>query len=463
MINILIELSKYLIIVGIAIYTYKGFAIFRFTEEADKNNVLRVQNKLMFTIHFIAYLMIFLITSNLAIVIFYFAQVVFLSAVIALYRVIYPNSSKLIINNMCMLLSISFIILTRLSYTKSVKQFKIVIVAMIITIFIPFLMKKVKFLDKLGYLYAGIGIGLLGLVVIAGSISYGAKLSFSIAGVTLQPSEFIKITFVFFVAALLSKSQELKQIIIVTVLAALHVLILVTSKDLGGALIFFITYVFMLYVATKEYLYLTGGILAGVFSSLIGYKLFSHVRVRVIAWKDPFSVIENEGYQISQSLFAIGTGGWFGMGLYQGIPDTIPVVDQDFIFSAIVEELGGIFGLCLILICVSCFVMFINIAMQARNRFYRLVALGISLMYGFQVFLTIGGVTKFIPLTGVTLPLVSYGGSSILGTLIMFAIMQGLYIIKQDEDEEIEKIKSDAARKAKRTAKKRKEQEESNE
>lgn len=460
MTKILIELSKYLIIFAMTIYTYKGFSIFRFHEEEVKANILRVQNQLMFAIHFMAYLVIFLTTSKLAILLFYFAQVIFLSAVIALYRVIYPKASKLIINNMCMLLAISFIILTRLSYTKSIKQFKIVIVATIITLFIPYLFKKIKFLDKLGYLYAGLGIGLLGLVAVAGSTSYGAKLSFNFAGITLQPSEFIKITFVFFVAALLSKANELKQIIIVTAIAALHVLILVASKDLGGALIYFITYTFMLYVATKEYLYLTGGLLSGAFAAIVGYKLFSHVRVRVIAWKDPFSVIEKEGYQISQSLFAIGTGGWFGMGLYQGIPDTIPVVDQDFIFSAIVEELGGIFGLCLILICVSCFVMFMNIAMKARSQFYRLVALGLSLMYGFQVFLTIGGVTKFIPLTGVTLPLVSYGGSSILSTLIIFAIIQGLYIMKQDEDEEIEKVKSDAARKTRQAAKKRKEQEE---
>ncbi|WP_099468032.1 FtsW/RodA/SpoVE family cell cycle protein [Konateibacter massiliensis] len=458
MTNILIELSRYLIIIAIAIYTYKGFAIFRFHEEEDKNAVLRVQNQLMFAIHFMAFLVLFLTTKTTEIIILYLAQVIFLSAVIALYRVIYPKASRLIINHMCMLLAISFIILTRLSYTKSIKQFKIVIISTIITLFIPYLIKKLKFLDKLGYVYAGVGIGLLGLVAIAGSISYGAKLSFSIGGVSLQPSEFIKITFVFFAAALLSKSQELKQLIIVTGLAGLHVLILVASKDLGGALIYFITYTFMLYVASKEYLYLTGGLLAGAFAALAGYKLFSHVRVRVIAWQDPFRVIENEGYQISQSLFAIGTGGWFGMGLYQGIPDTIPVVDQDFIFSAIVEELGGIFGLCLILICVSCFVMFVNIAMQAKDDFYRLVALGLALMYGFQVFLTIGGVTKFIPLTGVTLPLVSYGGSSILSTLIMFAIIQGLYILKQDEDEKVEKVKSDSGRKTRQTEKKKKEE-----
>ena len=154
-----------------------------------------------------------------------------------------------------------------------------------------------------------------------------------------------------------------------------------------------------------------------------------------MAWRNPLSVIDNEGYQICQSLFAIGTGGWFGMGLYQGLPNKIPVVEQDFVFSAISEELGGIFALCLIMVCISCFLMFFNIAMQMKNQFYKLVALGLGTVYGFQVFLTIGGVTKFIPSTGVTLPLVSYGGSSMLSTMILFGIIQGLYLLKQNEGE----------------------------
>lgn len=123
-----------------------------------------------------------------------------------------------------------------------------------------------------------------------------------------------------------------------------------------------------------------------------------------VAWKNPLGVIDKEGYQICQSLFAIGTGGWFGMGLYQGMPDKIPVVEQDFVFAAISEELGGVFALCLLLVCVSCYLMFLNIAMQIRDQFYKLIALGLGTVYGFQVFLTIGGVTKFIPSTGVTLP-----------------------------------------------------------
>lgn len=123
----------------------------------------------------------------------------------------------------------------------------------------------------------------------------------------------------------------------------------------------------------------------------------------MVAWKDPIASYSGSGYQVAQSLFAIGTGSWFGMGLFQGQPDTIPVASSDFIFSAICEEMGLIFGLCMTLVCVSCYVMFLNIAMQLRNMFYKLVALGLGTCYIFQVFLNIGGVTKFIPSTGVTL------------------------------------------------------------
>ncbi len=203
----------------------------------------------------------------------------------------------------------------------------------------------------------------------------------------------------------------------------------------------------MLYVATRRLFYFAGGILAGCIASVAGYSIFSHVRVRVLAWQDPLSVIENEGYQICQSLFAIGTGGWFGMGLYQGTPNKIPVVEEDFIFSAISEELGGIFALCLLMVCVSCFLMFLNVAMQMKDQFYKLIALGLGTVYGFQVFLTVGGVTKFIPSTGVTLPFVSYGGSSLLSTMIMFSVIQGLYILRQDEGEMHERANRDTGKK----------------
>ena len=112
----------------------------------------------------------------------------------------------------------------------------------------------------------------------------------------------------------------------------------------------------------------------------------------------------------------------------------IPVNKSDFIFAVIAEELGGIFAICLLLIYISCFIMFINISLQLTNNFYKLLAVGLSMSYGFQLFLCIGGVIKFIPHTGVTLPLISYGGSSVLSTIIVFAVIQGLYLLKQRED-----------------------------
>lgn len=284
------------------------------------------------------------------------------------------------------------------------------------------------------WVYAGVGLALLSVVAVLGARSYGAKLSFSFGGISIQPSEFIKILFVFFVASMFYESTEFAQVVKTTIVAALHVVILVLSKDLGAALIFFVVYLVMLYVATRKPSYALAGLGTGALASLVAYKLFNHVRVRVVAWKNPLGVIDKEGYQICQSLFAIGTGGWFGMGLYQGMPDKIPVVEQDFVFAAISEELGGVFALCLLLVCVSCYLMFLNIAMQIKDQFYKLIALGLGTVYGFQVFLTIGGVTKFIPSTGVTLPLVSYGGSSLLSTTIIFAIIQGLYILRQDEE-----------------------------
>ena len=115
------------------------------------------------------------------------------------------------------------------------------------------------------------------------------------------------------------------------------------------------------------------------------------------------------------------------------MPNKIPVVSKDFIFAAISEEMGGVFALCLIMVCVSCFFMIMNVAMKLRDSFYRLAAVGLGTLYALQVFLTIGGVIKLIPSTGVTLPLVSYGGSSLLSTLIVFGIIQGLYIMQFDD------------------------------
>lgn len=454
MVNLLTQLSKYLMAFFFACYTYECFSVFRKKgNEKKQNAVYRRQNVFMYFIQLDAFMVLYLVTRERKLIIFYFMQLFLTTAILLCNRLFYKKASRLLLNNMCMLLSISFIILARLSYNKAVKQLLIGAFSAAIALIIPVLIKKIKFLHKLTYVYAVVGILALLLLEVAGATSYGAKISVSIAGISIQPSEFVKILFVFFVASMLNRSIEFKNIVITTVIAAVHVLIFVALKDLGGALIFFITYLVMLYVATRQPLYFCGGLGAGALASVLAYKLFRHVRVRVLAWKDPLSVIEQEGYQVCQSLFAIGTGGWFGMGLYQGLPNKIPVVEKDFIFSAIAEEMGGIFALCLIMVCISCFLMIFNIAMQMKNQFYKLIALGLGTIYGFQVFLTIGGVIKFIPSTGVTLPLVSYGGSSLLSTMMLFGIIQGLYLLKQNEGDLDGKEKRKRTTAKKRTVK----------
>lgn len=420
-------------------YTFSCFSIFARSHEDDQKRILIQQNIFMFLIQFVAFMTMFLKKQDIKILALYAASAVFLLIFIVLYRFLYPGVSVLIVNNMCILLCIGFIILTRLDYTKAIKQLIFAAMGAIISLIVPIIIKKLKILQDLTYLYAGCGIAALALVVIFAQVTEGAKLGFTIAGFGVQPSEFVKIIFVFYVASSLTKLQTFRDVVVTTAVAAAHVLILVFSTDLGTALILFVVYLVMLYVATQQPLYVLAGMGGGGLASVIAYHLFYHIQVRVSAWRDPFANYSEGGYQVAQSLFAIGTGGWFGMGLFQGLPDEIPVAAEDFIFSAIAEELGIIFALCFILVCVSCYVMFLNIAMAIKKQFYKFIALGLGTGYIFQVFLTIGGATKFIPSTGVTLPLVSYGGSSLLSTMILFGIIQGLYILNNNEDEPVEK------------------------
>ena len=430
----------------IIMYTFLCFSIFGYQDPDRKRYLLRRQNILMFLMHAIAFAVMYLQTDDIKMLAFYLMQVVLFGATIILYTLLYPKVSRLVVNNMCMLLCIGFIMLTRLNYSYAIKQFMIAAAGIACSLVVPVIIRKFKFLAEWRKFYAVIGIFSLAAVVVWGVVSGGAKLGFSTKVANIQPSELVKIVFVFFVASSFKLSLEFKNIVITTALAAFHVLILVASKDLGAALIIFVVYLVMLYVATRQPLYIFAGLGAGSLASVAAYYLFNHVRVRVIVWKDPLAVYANGGQQVAQSLFAIGTGSWFGLGLFEGVPNTIPVAVSDFIFAAIGEEMGLIYGLCMILICVSCYIMFLNIAMQLHNGFYKLVALGLGTCYIFQVFLAIGGVTKFIPSTGVTIPLVSYGGSSLFSTVIMFAIIQGLYILREDEEEDIERKKKERLR-----------------
>lgn len=455
MTNLIVDMSKYVLVVLAALYTFLSFSILKKKSDERRGQGFGLQLLILFFLHCLAYVVMYLGTGDIQLLVFYVVQVVLGIAVQLFFLALYPRMNRLVLNNMCFLLAVGFIVLTRLSYEKAVKQFQISVIALVVSCVVPVLVRKLRFLSKLTWLYGILGIAGLGAVAVTGAVSNGAKLALDIGDyVSIQPSEFIKIFFALFVAARLAKSTAFRDVVVTSVAAGLHVLILVLSRDLGGALIYAMMYIVVLYVGTKQPLYLIGGLGVGSGAALLAYRLFSHVRVRVLAWQDPFSYIDKEGYQITQSLFAIGTGGWFGMGLMKGTPGKIPYVEQDFVFSAIAEEMGGVFAICLILICLSSFLMFVNIAMQLKDPFYKLTALGLGTIYGFQVFLTIGGGIKFIPSTGVTLPLVSYGGSSLVATILTFSIIQGMYLLREDEELKLEKEK--------RTRKKEKKQKATN-
>ncbi len=428
--HLTVETSKYILISLMVIYAvlcYLSLPV-RKNQIAGKA-IYNLERIVMFLFHFDAFWVLYLTSQNLEMIVFYISQVIVFAIVIAIYKLYFRSASDQLLNNMIMLLMLSMIMLSRLSYGKAMRQFVIVLAGITISLLIPLVLKEKSRFRNLPYLYAGVGIFTLLLVAILGSsIGFGAKLSLSIFGISLQPSEFVKILFVFFIASMLRNRNDFKWLLFCSAISAVFVLILVATKDLGGALLYFVTFLAMIYISTGKIYYFASGILMMILSSVLGYRMFSHVQTRVIAWKDPLAYAEKEAYQICQSLFAIGTGGWWGLGLNQGVPDKIPVVSKDFIFAAISEELGGLFAICVILICLNCIIYFFLISMRMKDRFYKLVAAGLGTLYATQVLLTIGGTIKFIPSTGVTLPLVSYGGSSSVASLMMFGIVQALYI-----------------------------------
>ncbi|MCF0142387.1 MAG: FtsW/RodA/SpoVE family cell cycle protein [Parasporobacterium sp.] len=438
MTNIILVGAKYLIIVLFAYFTYISFRAQRDVPEERKKFTYNVQRALLLIVHGLGYLCIFLnvasgfITSMTVwqVLAFYGGQLLYLLFMLyVLPR--FVSLSKGLNNVLCMFLTITFIIQNRLNFENSVRHFIIIVISTLGFIAIQFVCKKVKFMNRLTWVYCAVGILMLLLVLVLARVVKGAKLAIDLGFFSFQPMEFVKIIFVLFIASAFHKANNFKTIIITACMAAAHVIIVVLCKDLGSALILSVIYILMLYVATKKFRYILIGLgMAAVFG-FAAFKLFSHVQVRISAWLDPWADIEQGGYQITQSLFAIGTGGWFGTGLYKGAPRYVPEVSNDFIFSAISEELGGFFGILLILLCLCFTLMIFRVAIRVDKPFYKLTAFGLGTAYAFQVFLTIGGALKFIPSTGVNLPFISNGGSSMLASMLMIGIVQALYVISE--------------------------------
>lgn len=461
--------AKYLITLCMALYTLESFMCLLFLSAEDKNFIYLRQNFWMFLMQVTAFANLALVTKNWNFVYLYGFVQVFLLAVLVIPCVIYKECNRLLLNHMCMLIGIGMIILSRLSTfttsaddtsmfagllnSKAFRQYFILWVSFVISLFIPLIFKLFKRLEKFKWLYCSLGILLLSIVLVTAELTNGSKLSFTIQGITFQPSEFVKILFILFLAASLHEDTSLKNIIRTSVFAGIHVIILVLSTDLGSALIFFVGYLMLVFIASRNYLYILLGLAGGAGASIIAYQLFSHVRIRVLAWLDPWTYIDNQGYQITQSLFAVGSGSWFGMGLHEGNPKAIPFVDADFIFSSICEEFGVVFGMLLVIIILSSFLSIMNISIGQKNSFHRLICVGFGIIYIFQVFLTIGGGIKFIPLTGVTLPFISYGGSSVMASMFMYFIIQSVYIENRKEAKRLSENKRRGKDKRRKTQK----------
>ena len=291
---------------------------------------------------------------------------------------------------------------------------------------------------------------LMGLCLIAlltpwipglGQWDNGARNWVHIGPLSGQPSEFMKPVLIVILAAGFSNRPRFARCLIPICFAAACCGVLLTQRDLGALLLYFLTTVLMYYAASSNALLCLAGLGMGAGAAVIAYQTMPYVQDRVAIWQNPWSDPLDSGYQVVRALIAIGSGGLFGMGLGLGMPTNVPLYDSDFIFTSIAEEFGLIFSLGLMAIYVLIIMRGLIIAMNARTSFHSLVAFGLVCILGLQALLIIGGNTKLLPLTGVTLPLVSYGGSSLVSTFFSIGMLLGISSMNaEDEARDIEKI-----------------------
>ena len=325
------------------------------------------------------------------------------------------------------------------------KQILWTTIALLLFLAVLYVIKDHRTLTRYGYTFGMIGLFLLALPAvlpagIAPTIN-GAKIWLRVGPLSIQPGEFAKILMLIFFAAFLVSKRDLfiaagrrvlgvdlpraRDLGPILVCWGVSVMVLVAEKDLGSSLLFFGTVLVMLYVATERAIWIGVGVSLFVVGCLIAYQLFGHVQTRVSAWLDPFSSANYNrgGFQIAQSLFGLGTGGVGGTGLGAGRPDIVPFANSDFITAGIGEELGFI-GLAAVLMVYMLLAMRgLRSAVAVRDTFGKLLGGGLSFALIMQVFVVVGGVTKLIPLTGITAPFLSAGGSSLLANYVLVALL----------------------------------------
>lgn len=337
------------------------------------------------------------------------------------------------------LTSTGLVFLFRLNPAYGIRQFAWLIIGLVVLAVVTRLFVDFRFVSDYKYVYALAGLIALILPVFFGREQGGAYSWLDFGIFHLQPSEFVKILVVLFLASYLAENRALlasgtRHLGVLSlpgpqewgplaVMWGVSMLLLVFQRDFGTALIYFSTFLSMIYVATSRILYVAFGLGLFVAGAAASYTMFDHVRVRVEIWLNPWQYIDAAGYQVVQSIFAIGSGGVLGAGLGQGFPKFIPAVHTDFIFSAICEEIGLLGGAGLIVLFMIFVYRGIKTALKTRDDFTALVALGLTALMGLQAFIILAGVTKLLPLTGVTLPFVSYGGSSLVANFILLGLL----------------------------------------
>ncbi len=323
-----------------------------------------------------------------------------------------------------MLISIGIIMIYRINPTYGFRQILWFGIGIINFFLFYFLVKKIRGWEKWTNIYIILSILLFLITLVLGVKIKGATNWIRLWHFNFQPAEIIKILFVFFLASYYGGKSRIKNKYLFLLIVYSYIGFLFVQRDLGTAMIFYLVFSVIFYIYEKDRKLIYYNIIGALVIAFLSYLLVSHVKIRIVTWIDPWQYIDNKGYQITQSLFAIAVGGFFGSGIGLGHPDFIPEVHTDFIFSAICEEMGIFGGIAIIMLFLILVYRGFKIALNQKNQFFRIIALGITSMLGFQTFVILAGVTKMIPLTGVTLPFVSYGGSSLVSSFAALGILQ---------------------------------------
>lgn len=336
----------------------------------------------------------------------------------------FSQGDKYLVSFATMLSVIGIAMIYRVNSALAIRQVLWFILGVALYCGIVIVLPDLKRFARLRYIYLILTLVFVSMAMLFGREINGAKNWVFIKGVSFQPSEFGKIFFVLYMASALRKYRDLRSLIEPTIVVAVTLGFMVLQKDLGSALIFASIALTMLYVATNRLKYVAAALGIGSVGAVASFYVFDHIKVRVRMWLDPFSDRNGYGYQIVQGLYAIASGGLLGRGLYQGSPSLIPVRESDYIFAILAEEFGVIFSMGILIIYFLMFYRSIRVALNVRSIFSSLLTVGFSTMIAMQAIVIVGGVLNVIPLTGITMPLISYGGTSMLTVFFALGIIQ---------------------------------------